>query len=304
MCGCNALKPLIFPLPQPQHSCPLHLLLHVWLCLRQLGRWPLHGRSPSPVPWPGYSYQQPEAFLWWTWKPAFLGSWAQVPVGVPGLVSAGLGSPLPPASHHPPPGGYWCSWHWPWGYGPQPFLWDVLASGVALHSTPADGASFISTTTRRGFKANKLLQGSPRPSALPAVPLRTCRHTNLLSLIQHSRCRALSSALLQRAGSQERWCSSPSLVCPFIYPCAKAERLLPKSVAHPAAAPVEIQDEAVETQNYLWVIAITVSGIVGCPVLLHNFAMSSKPVASWSWALSNSTNTVIMKLIPHNWVDE
>lgn len=39
-------------------------------------------------------------------------------------------------------------------------------------------------------------------------------------------------------------------VCPFIYPSAKAKQLL-KSVACPVATPVEITDEAVETQNFL-----------------------------------------------------
>ena len=94
--------------------------------------------------------------------------------------STGLGSPLLPASHRPPTGGYWtpgCARHWPCRYGLQPFLWDVLASGAVLRSTPADDASFISTTNEKGFTASKLAFSArriPLPSSLcPSGPADT-----------------------------------------------------------------------------------------------------------------------------------
>lgn len=87
MHGCNAAKPLIFPLQQPQHSCPFHLLTRVRLYLYQLSRRPPHGRTPSPAPWPAA-----RRLPWVDTKPTLLGILSSGACGgAPWLASAGPG---------------------------------------------------------------------------------------------------------------------------------------------------------------------------------------------------------------------
>lgn len=125
-----------------------------------------------------------------------------------------------------------------------------LSSGTCWHQpgpafNPTEGTSFILITPGKDFKASQLFfRNHQVPLALPAVPLWACQHTNLLSLIPLSCCRALGSPILGEAV-----CGSLGRVCPFLHPGAEVKQLLPKSTAHPAAAPAEIQDEAAETQK-------------------------------------------------------
>lgn len=89
------------------------------------------------------------------------------------------------------------------------------SSGMCWHQPGpacnwAEGASFIFITPGKDFKSSQLFFRKHQvPLALPAVPLWSCQHTNLLSLIPLSCCRALCSSAGLRVPGQGLSLPSP-----------------------------------------------------------------------------------------------